>query len=200
MSNTNATELAEEISQKIQDSTELIIDSTLLSAEEILSSSDVSEFLQSANDLQIGSEIAYRSSFNEDKSDRVALALSDKIAKSKNYFFKRNREIETPFVLQIKKSDGDSIHVRFEVESKLGNAEIFMVNRDISDSDVYGITDGSFYTLTNIEKSMKHYSDALHAKCFQRLLTKVLDTAFHYLLLMKKRIKFKSQKTSIASI
>lgn len=107
MSNTNATELAEEISQKIQDSTELIIDSTLLSAEEILSSSDVSEFLQSANDLQIGSEIAYRSSFNEDKSDRVALALSDKIAKSKNYFFKRNREIETPFVLQIKKSDGD---------------------------------------------------------------------------------------------
>lgn len=51
MSNTNATELAEEISQKIQDSIELSIDNTLLSAEEILSSSDVSEFLQSANDL-----------------------------------------------------------------------------------------------------------------------------------------------------
>ena len=144
MSNTNVTELAERISQKIQDSIELNIDSTLLSAEEILSSSDVSEFLQSANDLQIGAETAYKSSFNEEKSDRVALALSDKIARNKNYFFKRNREIETPFVLQIKKSDDNSIHARFEVESKLGNAEIFMVNRDVSDDDVYGIADGSF--------------------------------------------------------
>lgn len=35
MSNTNVTELAERISQKIQDSIELNIDSTLLSAEEI---------------------------------------------------------------------------------------------------------------------------------------------------------------------
>lgn len=41
--------------------------------------------------------------------------------------------IETPFVLQIKKSDDDSISVRFEVESKLGNAEIFMINRHFSD-------------------------------------------------------------------
>lgn len=133
MSNTNVTELAEEISQKIQDSIELRIDNALLSAEEILSSSDVSEFLQSANDLQIGSETVYKSSFNEDKGDRVALALSDKIARSENYFFKRNRVIETPFVLQIKKSDDDSISVRFEVESKLGNAEIFMINRHFSD-------------------------------------------------------------------
>ena len=133
MSNTNIVELAEEISQKIQDSIELNIDRILLSAGEILSSSDVDEFLQSVNDLQIGSETAYRSSFDEDKSDRVALALSDKIAKSKNYFFKRNREIEVPFSLNIKKHSDDTIRVSFEVESKLGSAEIFMINRHFSD-------------------------------------------------------------------
>ena len=105
----------------------------MLSAGEIFSSSDVDEFLQSVNDLQIGSETAYRSSFDEDKSDRVALALSDKIAKSKNYFFKRNREIEVPFSLNIKKHSDDTIRVSFEVESKLGNGEIFAVNRHFSD-------------------------------------------------------------------
>ena len=176
MSNTNVIELAEEISQKIQDSIDLSFDSTLLSAEEILSSSDVSEFLQSANNLQIGAETAYRSSFDEDKSDQVALALSDKIAKSENYFFKRNRVIETPFILQIKKSDNNSMHVRFEVKSKLGNAEIFMVNRDISGDDVYGITDGNF--LYSYE--YREVYETLFGCSSCEVLSKIIDEGSRY--------------------
>lgn len=133
MSSVLAVQLAERISQKIQDSINLDIGIIVLTAEEILIVEEVDEFLRTINDLQIDAEIVYESSFKELKADRVALALSDKIAKSENYFFKRNRVIEIPFVLQIKKSDDGSIHVKFEVESKLGNAEIFMINRHFSD-------------------------------------------------------------------
>lgn len=133
MSNTNIVELAEEISQKIQDSIELNIDCTLLSAEEILSSSDVDEFLRTIKDFRVGVEVDYVASFEGLKCEQVALALSDKIARSENYFFKRNREIEVPFSLTIKKHSDDEIRVSFEVESKLGNAEVFVVNRHFSD-------------------------------------------------------------------
>lgn len=133
MSSVLAVQLAERISQKIQDSINLDIGIIVLTAEEILIVEEVDEFLRTINDLQIDAEIVYESSFKELKADRVALALSDKIAKSENYFFKRNRVIEMPFVLQIKKSDDDSMHVKFEVESKLGNAEIFVINRHFSD-------------------------------------------------------------------
>lgn len=176
MSNTNIVELAEEISQKIQDSIELNIDCTLLSAEEILSSSDVDEFLRTIKDFRVGVEVDYVASFEGLKCEQVALALSDKIARSENYFFKRNREIETPFVLQIKKSDDNSIHVRFEVESKLGNAEIFMVNRDVSDDDVYGIMDGGF--LYSYE--YREVYETLFGCSSCEVLSKIIDEGARY--------------------
>lgn len=133
MSSVLAVQLAERISQKIQDSIDLDIDITVLAAEEILRSVDVDEFLRSIKDFRVGVEVDYRSSFEGLKCDRVALALSDKLARNKSYFFRRNREIEVPFSLNIKKHSDDTIRVSFEVESKLGNGEIFAVNRHFSD-------------------------------------------------------------------
>lgn len=144
MSNVLAVQLAERISQKIQDTIDLDIDIKVLTAEEILSSVDVDEFLRTIKDLQVDTEVVYRSSFKDVKGDRVALALSDKLARNQNYFFRRNREIEVPFSLKIKKYKDFSMHVSFEVESNLGNGEIFMVNRPYTDNDVYGITEGGF--------------------------------------------------------
>lgn len=133
MSSILAVQLAERISQKIQDTIDLDIDIPVLSAEEILRSVDVDEFLRTIKDLEIDTEVVYRSSFEDLKADRVALALSDKLARNQDYFFKRNREIEVPFSLKIKKYKDFSMYVSFEVESKLGNSEIFMVNRHFSD-------------------------------------------------------------------
>lgn len=144
MSSILAVQLAERISQKIQDSIDLDIDITVLTAEEILRSVDVDEFLRTIKDLQVDTEVVYRSSFEGLKADRVALALSDKLARNQDYFFKRDREIEVPFSLKIKKYKDFSMHVIFEVESKLGNGEIFMVHRHFTDNDVYGLTDSGF--------------------------------------------------------
>lgn len=144
MSSILAVQLAERISQKIQDSIDLDIDIKVLTAEEILSSVDVDEFLRTIKDLEIDTEVVYRSSFTDLKGDRVALALSDKLARNQNYFFRRNREIEVPFSLKIKKYKDSSMSASFEVESNLGNGEIFMVNRHVTDNDVYGITEGGF--------------------------------------------------------
>lgn len=102
MSSILAVQLAERISQKIQDSIDLDIDITVLTAEEILRSVDVDEFLRTITDLQVNTEVVYRSSFEGLKADRVALALSDKLARNQDYFFKRNREIEVPFSLKNK--------------------------------------------------------------------------------------------------
>lgn len=51
MSSILAVQLAERISQKIQDSIDLDIDITVLTAEEILRSVDVDEFLRTIKDL-----------------------------------------------------------------------------------------------------------------------------------------------------
>lgn len=176
MSSILATQLAERISQKIQDSIDLDIDITVLTAEEILRSVDIDEFLRTIKDLQVDTEVVYASRFSEEKADRVALALSDKLARNQNYFFKRNREIEVPFKLSIKKSDEDAMHVSFEVESKLGNDEIFMVDRRYTDNDVYGLLDSGFLYSYEYRQSYEVLFDCSEYE----VLSKIIEEGARY--------------------
>lgn len=83
--------------------------------------------------------------------------------------------IETPFVLQIKKSDDDSISVRFEVESKLGNAEIFMINRHFSD-DVQRLMGDDF-----IDSSYHRQSYEVLFECSEyEVLSKIIEEGARY--------------------
>ena len=176
MSSILAVQLAERISQKIQDSIDLDIDITVLTAEEILRSVDVDEFLRNIKDFLVDTEVVYASQFSGAKADRVALALSDKLARNESYFFKRNREIEVPFRLNIKKHSDEAISVRFEVESKLGNGEIFMVNRHFSDNDVYGLMDGCFLYSYEYRQSYEVLFDCSEYE----VLSKIIEEGARY--------------------
>lgn len=175
MSSILAVQLAERISQKIQDSIDLDIDITVLTAEEILRSVDVDEFLRTIKDLQVDTEVVYASQFSEAKADRVALALSDKLARNESYFFKRNREIEVPFRLSIKKHSDEAISVNFEVESKLGNGEIFMVNRHFS-NDVERLMGDDF-----IDSRYHRQSYEVLFRCSEyEVLSKIIEEGARY--------------------